>query len=67
PRVCGGSLYMTRCRELLFFLQETVYELVPESKGAWDLYKVLETIPAEQAFRPMSEGGCPMLADMTAK
>ena len=38
-----------------------------ESKGAWDLYKVLETIPAEQAFRPMSEGGCPMLADMTAK
>ncbi|MCJ2132668.1 ABC transporter substrate-binding protein [Methylobacterium sp. J-026] len=38
-----------------------------ESKGEWDLYKVLETIPAEQAFRPMSEGGCPMLATMTAK
>ncbi|MBA9063563.1 MULTISPECIES: ABC transporter substrate-binding protein [Methylobacterium] len=38
-----------------------------ESKGAWDLYKVLETIPAEQAFRPMSEGGCPMVAGMTAK
>ena len=33
-----------------------------ESKGEWDLYKVLETIPAEQAFRPMSEGGCPMIA-----
>ncbi len=32
-----------------------------ESKGEWDLYKVLETIPAEQAFRPMSEGGCPMI------
>ena len=38
-----------------------------ESKGEWDLYKVLETIPAEQAFRPMSEGGCPMVAGMTAK
>jgi branched-chain amino acid transport system substrate-binding protein len=38
-----------------------------ESKGEWDLYKVLETIPAEQAFRPMSEGGCPMLAQQTAK
>jgi branched-chain amino acid transport system substrate-binding protein len=38
-----------------------------ESKGAWDLYKVLETIPAEQAFRPMSEGDCPMVAGMTAK
>ena len=33
-----------------------------ESKGEWDLYKVLETIPADQAFRPMSEGGCPMIA-----
>ncbi len=33
-----------------------------ESKGEWDLYKLLETIPAEQAFRPMSEGGCPMVA-----
>jgi branched-chain amino acid transport system substrate-binding protein len=28
---------------------------------------VLETIPAEQAFRPMSEGGCPMVAQQTAK
>ncbi len=33
-----------------------------ESKGEWDLYKLLETIPADQAFRPMSEGGCPMVA-----
>ena len=32
-----------------------------ESKGEWDLYKVLETIPGEQAFRPMGEGGCPMV------
>ena len=38
-----------------------------ESKGEWDLYKVLETIPAEQAFRPMSEGGCPMVAGLQAK
>jgi branched-chain amino acid transport system substrate-binding protein len=29
-----------------------------ESKGAWDYYKVRATIPAEQAFRPMAEGGC---------
>ncbi|AYO81539.1 ABC transporter substrate-binding protein [Methylobacterium brachiatum] len=38
-----------------------------ESKGEWDLYKVLETIPAEQAFRPMGEGGCPMVAGHSAK
>ena len=29
-----------------------------ESKGEWDFYKLLATIPAEQAFRPMAEGGC---------
>jgi branched-chain amino acid transport system substrate-binding protein len=32
-----------------------------ESKSAWDLYKLIRTIPAEQAFRPLSEGGCPMV------
>jgi branched-chain amino acid transport system substrate-binding protein len=29
-----------------------------ESKGAWDLYKLLATVPADQAFRPLNEGGC---------
>jgi branched-chain amino acid transport system substrate-binding protein len=32
-----------------------------ESKGAWDLYKQLATIPADQAFRPLNEGGCPLV------
>jgi len=32
-----------------------------ESKGPWDYYKVRATIPADQAFRPMSEGGCPLV------
>jgi branched-chain amino acid transport system substrate-binding protein len=31
-----------------------------ESKGPWDYYKVRSTIPAEQAFRPLGEGGCPL-------
>ena len=29
-----------------------------ESKGPWDYHKVRATIPAEQAFRPMDQGGC---------
>ena len=33
-----------------------------ESKGEWDLYKVLATIPADEAFRPMDAGGCPLVA-----
>ncbi|TMQ16597.1 MAG: ABC transporter substrate-binding protein [Candidatus Rokuibacteriota bacterium] len=31
-----------------------------ESKGAWDYYKVRATIPAEQAFRPLDQGECPL-------
>ena len=32
-----------------------------ESKGEWDLYKVVSTIPADQAFRPLNEGNCPLV------
>jgi len=32
-----------------------------ESKGPWDYYKVRALIPAAEAFRPMSEGGCPLV------
>jgi branched-chain amino acid transport system substrate-binding protein len=32
-----------------------------ESKGPWDYYKLLATTPAEQAFRPLNEGGCPLV------
>jgi branched-chain amino acid transport system substrate-binding protein len=33
-----------------------------ESKGPWDYYKLVRTIPAEEAFRPMGQGGCPLVA-----
>ena len=29
-----------------------------ESRGAWDYYKLLQTVPAEQAFRPLADGNC---------
>jgi branched-chain amino acid transport system substrate-binding protein len=32
-----------------------------ESKGPWDLYKQRATIPANEAFRPLNEGGCPLV------
>ncbi len=32
-----------------------------ESKGEWDLYKQLAKVPGDEAFRPMSEGGCPFV------
>ncbi|WP_298960053.1 ABC transporter substrate-binding protein [uncultured Methylobacterium sp.] len=32
-----------------------------ESKSRWDLMKVVATIPAEQAYRPLAAGGCPLV------
>ncbi|WP_299815594.1 ABC transporter substrate-binding protein [Tardiphaga sp.] len=32
-----------------------------ESKGKWDLYKLLATVPGDEAFRPMDQGNCPLL------
>jgi branched-chain amino acid transport system substrate-binding protein len=32
-----------------------------ERRYPGDVYRLLATIPAEQAFRPISEGGCPMV------
>ena len=33
-----------------------------ESKGPYDYYKIRATIPADQAFRPMDQGDCPLVA-----
>ena len=33
-----------------------------ESTKPWDYYNILGAIPGDQAFRPLSEGGCPLAA-----
>ena len=33
-----------------------------ESKGPYDYYKVVQTIPADKAFRPIDQGNCPLVA-----
>ena len=32
-----------------------------ESKGPWDLAKIIATVPGNEAFRPLNEGGCPLV------
>jgi branched-chain amino acid transport system substrate-binding protein len=32
-----------------------------ESEGEWDLLKIVATIPAADAFRPLAEGNCPLV------
>jgi branched-chain amino acid transport system substrate-binding protein len=32
-----------------------------ESKAPWDVYQLLATVPGDQAYRPIEEGGCPLV------
>ena len=32
-----------------------------ESKGPWDYYRLIRTIPGDEAFRPMDQGECPLV------
>ena len=32
-----------------------------ESKEPWDFFEVVQTIPGDEAFRPMADGGCPLV------
>jgi branched-chain amino acid transport system substrate-binding protein len=32
-----------------------------DSKGEWDLAKIVATVPGEQAFRPLKDGHCPLV------
>ena len=42
------------------YLIETKTEA--DSKSHWDMFKIMATIPADKAFRPMSEGKCPLVS-----
>jgi branched-chain amino acid transport system substrate-binding protein len=33
-----------------------------ESKGEWDLYKMVRTIPADEAYRPLAESQCKLVS-----
>ena len=32
-----------------------------ESKGEWDLVKMIATVPGNEAFRPLADGECPLV------
>ena len=32
-----------------------------ESRNEWDLYKLIATVPGDEAFRPLDKGGCPLV------
>jgi branched-chain amino acid transport system substrate-binding protein len=38
-----------------------------EIREPWDYLEILRTIPGDQAFKPMAEGGCPLVAQPVSK
>ena len=30
-------------------------------EGPWDYYKLIRTIPGDEAYRPLDKGGCPLV------
>jgi len=38
-----------------------------ESKGPWDYYELVETVPGDKAFRPLDAGGCPLVKETAVK
>ena len=55
----GGSIRVDgRVMRPLYLLEVKKPE---EAKSKWDLYSVVATIPAEQAYRPLKDGGCPLV------
>ncbi len=42
------------------FLYET--KTPAESRGEWDMFKLIATVPADQAFRPLKDGHCPLVS-----
>ncbi|HUA55252.1 MAG TPA: ABC transporter substrate-binding protein [Candidatus Sulfotelmatobacter sp.] len=37
-----------------------------ESKGPWDLYKLVKAVPADEAYRPLDAGGCSLVKKAAA-
>jgi branched-chain amino acid transport system substrate-binding protein len=38
-----------------------------ESKGPWDYAKIIRTVPGDEAYRPLDQGGCPLVKQAGAK
>jgi len=46
----------------MYFMYFAQVKTPSESTKPWDYYNILGAIPGDQAFRPLSEGGCPLAA-----
>ena len=59
PTVKGGKIRADGRMVHDFYLYQV--KSPGESKGEWDLYKLVSTIPGDQAFQPLSLSRCPLV------
>ncbi len=38
-------------------------QVPPASDDPWDIYKLVQTTPGDEAFRPLKDGGCPLVKE----
>ena len=58
-KIAEGHIRVDGRRLIPSFLFEV--KTPAESRGPWDYYKLLQTTPADEAYRPLADGGCPLV------
>ena len=61
PRTAWFVTRSASSRDTSRFPRAMKFKSPAESKYEYDYYKQLAVIPAEQAFRPLSESECPLV------
>lgn len=59
--IYGGGGHVREDGRLIKDMFLAQVKTTAESTGEWDLYKILDTVPGEKAFRPVEESECPLL------
>jgi branched-chain amino acid transport system substrate-binding protein len=57
----AGDGYIRADRKMIHDMYLLQVKKLGESKGDWDLYNVLQTLPGEAVNRPLSESQCPLV------
>jgi branched-chain amino acid transport system substrate-binding protein len=56
-----GKIYLRADGRLMNPMHLFQVKSPSESKYPWDYYKLIRTLPAEDIYRPLNEGGCPLI------
>ena len=59
PHLFHQDQILQAARTVMYFAQ---VKTPSESTKPWDYYKILGTIPGDQAFRSLADSGCPLVA-----